>query len=140
MISVCISSPDSEQVAEFRGWVETEWGKVDSFVEKNGKVLPAPILALKDEALVGGLSFTYSSIPGTQELALWINTLLVAPEFRRMGIGNKLITAAESCVELFGADQLYVFTEIAEIYQKLGWHIHSNIGKSTVLRKEIARY
>ena len=137
MISVYTSNQDSDLAAEFRRWVEAEWGNVDSFFEQNGKVLPAPILALKDGVLVGGLSFTYSSIPGTQEVALWINTLLVAPEYRRMGIGSRLIAAAESCVGLVGANEVYAFTEVAEIYQKHGWCIHSNAGESTVLRKEI---
>jgi ribosomal protein S18 acetylase RimI-like enzyme len=82
------------------------------------------------------LSFTWSSVPGTQDVALWINTVLVAPEFRRMGIGSKLISAAESSVAYAGVDELYVFTELAGMYQKLGWHIHSNAGESTVLTKE----
>jgi predicted N-acetyltransferase YhbS len=139
MISVCTSHPDSDQVAEFRTWVEAEWSNVDPFEGQNGRVLPAPVLASKDGALVGGLSFTYSSIPGTQDIALWINTLLVAPEHRRMGIGSKLISAAESAVADVGADELYVFTDVASIYQKLDWTIHSNSGKSTVLKKKFVR-
>lgn len=139
MISVCAFNQNAEKIAEFRKWVEAEWGNVDPFDGRNGRALPTPILALKDGALVGGLSFTYSSIPGTQDDALWINTLLVAPEQRRMGIGSKLISAAESIVVHVGADELYVLTDVASIYQNLGWAIHSNVGKSTVLKKEILR-
>lgn len=137
MISVCVLNPGSEQVVEFRAWVEAEWGTIDPFDEQDGKVLPAPILALEDGALVGGLTFTYSSIPGAQESALWINTLLVAPRYRLMGIGSKLIAFAESCVGKSGVDQLYVFTEIAPIYQKRGWHIHGSAGTGAVLRRQI---
>lgn len=111
MISVCISNQDPDQVAEFRTWVEAEWGSVDPFEGRNGRALPVPVLALKDGALVGGLSFTHSSIPGTQDVALWINTLLVAPEQRRKGIGSKLISAADNAAVHVGADVLYVFTD-----------------------------
>lgn len=134
MISVCTPGPDSALVNEFRKWVEAEWGEVDPFT---GTGVPAPILALKDGSLVGGLSFTCSAIPGTQEMALWINTLLVDPKCRRMGIGSKLITAAERCVKPGGVTELYVFTNIAGIYEKLGWHIHGTTGNHTVLTKNL---
>lgn len=134
MISVCTPSHDSALVNEFRSWVETEWGEVDPFT---GNDLPSPILALRDGSLVGGLSFTYSCIPGTQEMALWINTLLVAPECRRMGIGSKLIAAAESSGKLAGQAELYVFTDIAGIYEKLGWEIRGTTDNNTVLKKNL---
>jgi len=139
MISVCTANLDSDLLKKFRSWVEAEWGAVDSFHEAHERALPAPLLALHDETLVGGLSFNWSAIPGTQELALWINTLLVAPQFRRRGIGSQLVAAAEDCAERSGVGDLYVYTGIPAIYRKLGWQLIEITGGNTVLKKALPR-
>jgi GNAT superfamily N-acetyltransferase len=137
VITVASVGLDCSFLKEFRKWVDAEWGNVDPFEGVNGSALPPPILALEDETLVGGLSFTHSSIPGTEEIALWLNTLLVAPEYRRRGIGSQLVAAAESSAWHQGLDVLYVFTGVPRIYQKLGWQVYSRAGEHTVLRKRL---
>lgn len=138
MISLCMPEADASLLAEFRAWVEAEWGTVDSFVGGADMPLPAPVLALAEGHLVGGLSFTYSKVPGTTDTALWINTLLVAPAFRRKGIASELIRAAERRVALGGIRELYVFTRVAQLYRQLDWCMVGHAAESCILRKELS--
>lgn len=138
MISIVSSNVGSAQLKEFRKWVEAEWCEVDSFEGENGSdALPPPILALDHEKLVGGLSFTYSVIPETCHLVLWINTLLVTPPARGNGIGSKLIQAAEELVARIGIEELYVYTDIPGIYQKLDWEVLGTAGNNEILKKRL---
>lgn len=136
--SLCMPEANSSLLAEFRAWVESEWGVVDSFEGSEGIPLPPPVLALLGDQLVGGLSFTYSCLPDTTHTALWINTLLVAPAFRRQGIGSELVKAAERSVTLGGSSALYVYTSVAPLYQQLGWCIIGHAAGSCILRKELS--
>jgi predicted N-acetyltransferase YhbS len=138
IVEMVLSNAAVELIADYRAWVEAEWGAVDSFAGSADLPLPAPILALADGQLVGGLSFTHSCLPDTQETVIWINTLLVAPAFRHQGIGSALIKAAERSVAAGGSSELYVFTSVAPLYQQLGWRIQDHAADGCILRKELS--
>lgn len=134
--SIVISTADGKHLEQFREWVENEWGVVDSFEGKVGGVLvPAPIFAVEENVLAGGIGFTSAAKPQSVETVLWINVLLVAPKYRHMGIGSQLVQAAEEVACQLDVKEMYVYTHIPELYQKLDWVLINDIDESVVLKK-----
>lgn len=134
------SSPlGSIHLRELYRWFVEEWSNVDTFRErKNGVPLPLPLLALRDNALVGGLTFTGYNKPGTVVPGLWICALLVLPEHRRLGIASRLIIAAEHQALASGFDELFANTKVVTLYEKQNWLKLYKKGENTVLSKQLA--
>ena len=97
MISILSASFARHHLEELREVFELEWVHIDPFEgSHSGFAVPDPLLAVDDQdALVGGLSFTSFAKPKKKELGVWVNALIVAPEYRGMGTASKLIGAAE---------------------------------------------
>ena len=134
------SNPDPQLLAQFREWVELEWGEVDPIQpDSNSAIYPDPVLALDGDTLVGGLSFTSHARPGSDDPAVWINTLYVSPGFRKRGIASDLICAAECRAMELGITELFVFTDIPPLYQKQGWAVTGSKDGSTILEKRLAK-
>lgn len=136
MYSIISAETEEEHLKQFRKWIEKEWGTVNSFrgiVE--GFTVPSPILAVGGLELLGGLGFTSFPKPGSKETGVWINSLLVAPAHRNMGIGSQLIQAAELEARRTKVKELYVYTDIPTLYQKHDWIIVDQENESTVLKR-----
>ena len=138
MHKIIDSTHAPELLPLFRKWVESEWDTVDPFENPDPEqTMPAPILVVDREQLLGGLSFTCFSRPGSKEPAVWINTVYVAPEFRKRGIASELIVAAESVASDLGITEIFVFTDIPALYEKHGWSYVDTAEGSTILKKEL---
>ncbi|MDA1370932.1 MAG: GNAT family N-acetyltransferase [Proteobacteria bacterium] len=139
MYSIINSKTDRLLLKQFREWVEEEWGKVDSNDHNDEDLaIPSPLLAVTDSELLGGLGFTCFSIPGVNKTGLWVNTLLVAPEYRNIGIGEKLVLAAEAEAVRSMERELFVYTDVPGLYQKLGWIIVDDKNESKVLKRVVS--
>lgn len=136
MYSIIGSATEQQHLSQFRDWLEEEWGTVDPFEGPvEGFAVPSPILAVDEHVLLGGLGFTSFSKPGSAEIGVWINTLLVAPMYRNTGIGSKLVQAAEAEAIRIKALELFVCTGIPNLYLNLKWTIVGNTNDSMVLRR-----
>ena len=135
MFSITSSNSAPEKLSKLREWFVAEWGEIDPFEGAHkGFNVPAPILALDRETLIGGLAFTSFSVPGKEEIGLWVNTLFVDPNYRGKGIGKKLIQEAKAEASRTDAETLYVYTDIPKFYQKLEWETMDTTDKNTVLK------
>jgi N-acetylglutamate synthase-like GNAT family acetyltransferase len=67
------------------------------------------------------------------ERAIWINAVLVAPEYRRQGVGSGLIRAAEEAARRVGIPSLYALTEVPDLYSKLSWSVFNHEGADFVM-------
>jgi GNAT superfamily N-acetyltransferase len=140
MISIVSSKSASHHLKQLREWFVDEWGKIDPFEGAHDDyVVPPPLLLVDGPKLLGGLSFTSSSIPNTDNFGLWINTVLVSPEHRGSGLGSQLVKAAEVEATRIQAKELFVYSDAPELYRKLGWIIVDSQGESTVLKKVFAQ-
>ena len=83
--------------------------------------------------------FAGSYIPNTDNIGLWINTVLVSPEHRGSGLGSQLVKAAEVEAIRIQVRELFVYSDAPELYRKLGWIIVDSQGESTVLKKVFAQ-
>lgn len=124
---------DSEHLQLLHQWFVTEWGEVDEFTaDKDGAALPAPLVALDGGRLCGGLSFTrYQS--GENAAALWVNALLVAPEYRGKGIASDLIAAAAQAALQLGETQLLALTDVPQLYLKQKWSLLKTTKDSNIV-------
>ena len=139
MFSVVSSTSAPHHLKQLREWFVAEWGKVDPFEgTEDDFPVPSPILVTDGHKLLGGLAFSTYPKPGLEETGLWINALLVAPEHRGVGMGSQLVQAAEAEAVSIGARELFVYTEVPELYRKLAWLDVDNSGEWKVLRRTLA--
>jgi len=116
-----------------------EWGNIDPFEgNEPSLIIPAPVLAVEGKKLLGGLAFTTAKIPDSQEIGVWINAVYVIPEYRGERIGSQLVQKAETEAAAININQLYVHTDIPNLYQKLHWSTVNCSGDSFVLTKTIS--
>lgn len=87
MISIIDSNSDPFHTNLLRKWFVEEWGEIDPFegVVKSVEV-PRPLLLIENEKLIGGLAFTSAVKPNSNEFGVWVNALLVLPEYRGQGL------------------------------------------------------
>ena len=82
--------------------------------------------AFSNDKLIGCVIATFDGRKG------WINRLAVSPEYRRQGIGQQLIDAAEKALKKRGATVIGVLifdtnTPSLNLFEKMGYTIHDNI-------------
>ncbi|MGF1761706.1 GNAT family N-acetyltransferase [Photobacterium sagamiensis] len=129
---------DSPHLITLYQWFKSEWDDVEPLSStKGGKVIPNPIIALKDGELVGGLVFTRFLSPITKEQEIWINAVFIKPENRKQGISSQLIHRAEKLVKDMGEPELLVFAQIPELYSKLSWQVIETHDDHFVLKSSL---
>jgi GNAT superfamily N-acetyltransferase len=133
------ASSAPQHLDQLRDWFESEWGHIDPFEGTHlGFKVPRPILALDAQKhLAGGLAFSSFRRPGGEELSVWINALLIAPEHRRMGLASRLIEDAHDCAAGLGVQKLYASTDVPALYEKLAWRILEVAGADTILVRDV---
>jgi GNAT superfamily N-acetyltransferase len=135
MFSVVSSNSQPHHLKQLRDWFVAEWGRVDPFESsKDGLVSPSPLLAIDGVQLLGGLAFTRYAVSGSEKIGLWINALFVAPAHRGMGIGSELIRGSKAEAARIKESELFAYTDVPELYQKLGWQVESHSAEGTVLK------
>ncbi len=138
MIKIVNSKFSSPHLIELSRWISEMWNLSIDFKDiKDGIVLPPPLLAVEEEKLVGGLSYTAYAKPESDETGLWINTLIVDPEYRGRKIASLLIKAAEESAIDLKYQEIFVFTNIPVLYEKNGWIKLSEENNDHVLTKRL---
>ncbi|MBV9575749.1 MAG: GNAT family N-acetyltransferase [Gammaproteobacteria bacterium] len=89
----------------------------------NSEELPLTFVAIHEDKPVGMVSLRDND--GIREdLTPWLGSLIVHPDYRRQGIGEKLVEIAKSSAKIMGYQRLYLFAldpSIPDWYEKLGW-------------------
>lgn len=120
-----------------RARLELEWGSIDPFEGSHANVVvPSPLVLLDQQSrLAGGLAFSTFSHPSHDVVSVWINALLVEPEYRSEGYASDLVRTAEAEAIKEGIKELFVLTEFPKLYQKLGWNLMKTVGSDSTLGK-----
>ena len=123
----------TQYYADLQKRLQTEWPNFPP-IHPADDAVPKPLVALtSSSALAGGLAFIAAKSPIGDQLAIWINGVLVAPEYRRQGVGSRLIQAAHEAARRTGVPRLYALTELPDLYSKQKWTIFSNAGADFVM-------
>lgn len=121
------------ELEEFKNLVLTQWLNVEFSKDCEGESnIPKPILARKNNSIIGGLSYIWYPKPNHSELVLWVNTVLVVPSYRKQGVGTALVKCAMQ--EQSPETELYVYSSIPGLYLKLGWSLVSSDNENYVLK------
>jgi len=116
---------DPQRIAVIAEWFSDQWRLPVSHTTRELSAprndLPAPVIAIQDDEVVGVLTFTFHRVAEVSDKELWINALYVREDLRGMGIGKQLLSLGMNAAKDSGVKQLFVYTEIPLLYAKQGW-------------------
>ncbi|MDH6016605.1 GNAT family N-acetyltransferase [Vibrio splendidus] len=85
--------------------------------------LPPVIVVLRDNVVIGGLAYSHFQEPHQVRDVVWVNAVYVDAQWRGQGIASELISRGVKQVSSTVQTQLYVYTNVMELYQGLGWSV-----------------
>ncbi|MEZ8791217.1 GNAT family N-acetyltransferase [Vibrio splendidus] len=85
--------------------------------------LPPVIVVLRDNVVIGGLAYSHFQEPHQVRDVVWINAIYVDAQWRGQGIASELINRGVKQFSSTVQTQLYVYTNVMELYQGLGWSV-----------------
>jgi len=114
-------------------WFEREWapyygpegpGSAESDLVDSSRrgELPITLVGIQDGKLCGTAALKMQSVTTHPDLSPWLAALLVAPELRGRGIGDRLTAAVEELGAELGFEWIYSGTDTAEsLLIRRGW-------------------
>lgn len=111
-------------------WLFDEWGRQnsnrnfwESWVKSSlGKAfIPQTYIALEHSEPIGTFSLWRCDLQSRQDLFPWFGGLYIERSKRSQGYGKALQKAALSIAFDLGHDELFLFTNIKNYYETLGW-------------------
>ncbi len=120
-------------IATLAGWHHGAWGgffpqwtlefltaELAASARQAGR--PISWVALVDGAPAGTVSLFDDDIPQFHDHGPWLANVFVAPEYRRLGLGRRLVDHAVAAAHDQGVGELFLFThDQAAWYRRLGW-------------------
>jgi predicted N-acetyltransferase YhbS len=131
------------------GWIYEEWweGGEDASVGKLTDLLrphlvpgqiPLTLVALQTTIPVGTATLLEHDV-GTEdwaELSPWMAAVYVVPEYRRRGIGARLVEACVAQASTLRVKEIYLLTVGREaFYGRLGWVVIDRAGEKTIMSR-----
>lgn len=103
---------------------QTEWsGFLFADTYKPEVHLPPVLVAIRDNEVIGGLAYCRYQEPHGNSEVIWINAVFVSPEWRGQGIASELINRGVNQVSQTIQNNLYAYTNVAQLYKSLGWSV-----------------
>ena len=124
-----------EVLPVLRSWFETEWvdyygpagpgdAEKDLRAYSSREALPVGLVAFSEEHLCGIGVLKRDSVATHTHLSPWAAAGLVAPSFRRRGIGSRLLMGLEGVATALGYSMLYCGTSTAaSLLKRSGWQL-----------------
>ncbi len=100
----------------------------------NPDAIPLSRLALVDGVPAGTVNLVEDDDSRRPHLRPWLAALVVAPEFRRQGVGAALVRALKADAAKLGLTELYLGTPIPGFYEPLGAVVYERDGDHYVMR------
>lgn len=134
-MNIITLSAEPEHIPTLAQWHHAEWAHLNPgcTLEKriakmqvylDSELVPSTFIYKHEGQLAGSAAIIQSDMDTRQELAPWLASVYVAPDFRRQGVGSKLVAHVMLQAKAAGIAKLYLFTpDRAEFYKKRGWTI-----------------
>jgi N-acetylglutamate synthase-like GNAT family acetyltransferase len=85
--------------------------------------IPLTIVAIEDGKAIGSASIKEHDLKTHLELTPWVASVIVHPEYRRRGVGSRIMDRIDQEAVQLGLAKLYLFTPDQEdFYSSLGWN------------------
>lgn len=122
-----------EALAGLAGWHHAQWGHLNpqrTLADRVAKfekhlqrgAIPTTIVAWNEGDLLGSASLVECDLHQRSDLAPWLASVYVAPQYRGHGVGNALVARIEDEARALGVATLYLFTADREaFYARRGW-------------------
>lgn len=115
---------NSQHWAELEKLFQGEWPDFtffDTYIPDTK--LPPVIIALRNNEVIGGLAYSHYQEPHQTHEVIWLNAVFVCHDWRGQGIASELIRRGVRQVSANTQHHLYVYTNVAPLYQSLGWSV-----------------
>ena len=126
---------EPQHIPTLAQWHQTEWAslnpgqtlaqridKMQHYLDNN--FIPSTFIYKHHDQLAGSAAIIENDMEIKPELTPWLASVYVKPEFRRQGIGAKLVKNLMAQAKAAGLENLYLFTpDQAGFYKKLGWMV-----------------
>ena len=84
--------------------------------------LPMTLVGLSGPHTVGAITLVAQELDSKCDYSPWIAFLYVSKEFRRQGVGTKLLKVVADQAKALGFSELYLHTPVdIRFYEKAGW-------------------
>lgn len=120
-----------EWIAPCAAWWHRQWGDGMGFSADEAPAaiaaLTAPggrqaaLIGLVDDVPAGSVFLVKSDLDTHNHLTPWLAGLFVLPQLRRLGLGQRLVTATIAEAANLGYERLYLYTAMSEFYRRQGW-------------------
>jgi len=139
LISIASAPVGHKHLSQLAEWFIAQWEPVDVYRgAQPGFVVPDPLIATEQDELLGGLALSRYQAADGQQLAMWINALIVTPTHRGRGIASMLICGAERQAVKVQATEIYAKTDVPDLYRKLGWVALAEEDDDVILKKVLS--
>jgi GNAT superfamily N-acetyltransferase len=112
-------------------WWHQQWGAAMGFTPEGAIAAiealtisgrrQAALIGVVDDQPAGSVFLVDTDLETHTHLTPWLAGLFVLPEFRRLGLGEQLLTALVTEARALGHDCLYLYTAIPDFYRRRGW-------------------
>ena len=114
-------------------WTDEQWGHLlpnttRADMERRYKLkaashtIPQTFVAMDDKKPVGMASLIEYDMDDRHDLTPWLASVYVEPEYRRQGLGGKLVQTIMAEAQRLDIKRLYLFTpDQMPFYRRLGW-------------------
>jgi predicted N-acetyltransferase YhbS len=121
-----------EHIPRLARWHLAEWGHHGSRTQASAEErlhrhvasrgIPLTMVALEDGEPVGSAALVWNDMKTRPEIRPWLADVVVAPAWRRRGIGSKLVRRLVERARELGVETLYLYTpDQDQLYARLGW-------------------
>lgn len=147
-------TPASPHLETIVGWQQDAWGHLNPTLGFAGRCeevrgecgqggVPSVFVALIGNQPVGTASLTVDDMDTRPELAPWLASVFVLPEWRGRGIASRLARRVEEEAREAGIATLYLYTPDQQaLYRRLGWEdreaLHYRGEDVTVMLRRLA--
>lgn len=110
-------------------WLNNEFGNSNSLKFYQGIIehsmvenqLPITFIAVENDILLGTVGIWRGDLLSRQELYPWLSALVVNPNYRNKGIGQRLQKYVLEYCKMNGYKEVFLYTDLHNYYEKSGW-------------------